>query len=52
MLDLLAAVDEAVPVPERALDLPFLLPIENVLTITGRGTVVTGAVERGTLRGR
>ena len=50
VLDLLAAVDEAVPVPKRSLDLPFLLPIENVLTITGRGTVVTGAVERGTLR--
>ncbi|HEY2696263.1 MAG TPA: elongation factor Tu [Pseudonocardiaceae bacterium] len=50
VLDLLAAIDEGVPVTERALDLPFLLPIENVLTITGRGTVVTGAVERGTLR--
>ena len=39
-----------VPVPPRELDEPFLMPIENVLTITGRGTVVTGAVERGTLR--
>jgi elongation factor Tu len=47
---LLDAVDTFVPVPERYLDAPFLLPVENVLTITGRGTVVTGAVERGTLR--
>ncbi|ALO92462.1 Elongation factor Tu [Streptomyces hygroscopicus subsp. limoneus] len=47
---LLDAVDTYVPVPERYLDAPFLLPVENVLTITGRGTVVTGAVERGTLR--
>ncbi|MGW4600630.1 elongation factor Tu [Streptomyces sp. NPDC004457] len=47
---LLDAVDTYVPVPERYLDTPFLLPVENVLTITGRGTVVTGAVERGTLR--
>ncbi|MEU8634061.1 elongation factor Tu [Amycolatopsis sp. NPDC048633] len=49
ILDLLEAVDEHVPIPPRRLDLPFLLPIENVLTITGRGTVVTGAVEQGTL---
>jgi len=49
IMDLLAAVDEHVPVPPRRLDLPFLMPIENVLTITGRGTVVTGAVEQGTL---
>ncbi|GAA2456334.1 elongation factor Tu [Streptomyces glaucus] len=47
---LLDAVDTYVPVPERHLDAPFLLPVENVLTITGRGTVVTGAVERGTVR--
>ncbi|OEU94455.1 elongation factor Tu [Streptomyces abyssalis] len=47
---LLDAVDTWVPVPERYLDAPFLLPVENVLTITGRGTVVTGAVERGTVR--
>jgi elongation factor Tu len=39
-----------VPVPDRELAMPFLMPIENVLTISGRGTVVTGAVERGTLR--
>ncbi|WP_327313447.1 elongation factor Tu [Streptomyces sp. NBC_01235] len=47
---LLDAVDTYVPMPERYLDAPFLLSVENVLTITGRGTVVTGAVERGTLR--
>ncbi|WP_020140530.1 elongation factor Tu [Streptomyces sp. 351MFTsu5.1] len=47
---LLDAVDTYVPIPERYLDAPFLLPVENVLTITGRGTVVTGAVERGTVR--
>ncbi|MCB0907780.1 MAG: elongation factor Tu, partial [Nocardioidaceae bacterium] len=46
---LLAAVDDYVPVPVRDLDEPFLMPIENVLTISGRGTVVTGAVERGRL---
>jgi elongation factor Tu len=50
VLDLLDAVDRHVPVPDRVLAEPFLMPIENVLTITGRGTVVTGAVERGTLR--
>jgi elongation factor Tu len=47
---LLDAVDEHVPVPSRYASAPFLLPVENVLTITGRGTVVTGAVERGTVR--
>ncbi|MCX5555993.1 elongation factor Tu [Streptomyces sp. NBC_00038] len=47
---LLDAVDTYVPIPERYLDAPFLLPVENVLTITGRGTVVTGAIERGTIR--
>src|SRR4051794_34093076 len=47
--DLLDAVDEYVPLPERVTGEPFLMPIESVLTITGRGTVVTGSVERGTL---
>ena len=47
---LLDAVDEHVPVPARYTGAPFLLPVENVLTITGRGTVVTGAVERGAVR--
>ena len=43
------AVDETIPDPVRDTDKPFLLPIEDVMTITGRGTVVTGRVERGTL---
>jgi len=45
--ELMAAVDEFVPQPERPVDLPFLMPIEDVFTISGRGTVVTGRVERG-----
>jgi elongation factor Tu len=48
--DLLAAVDEHIPVPPRTLDRPFLMPVESVLTITGRGTVVTGKVEQGSIR--
>ena len=47
--ELMDAVDENVPDPVRATDQPFLMPIEDVFTITGRGTVVTGRVERGTL---
>ncbi len=47
---LLDAVDAYLPVPERYVSAPFLMPVENVLTITGRGTVVTGAVERGQVR--
>ncbi|MEU3278975.1 elongation factor Tu [Streptomyces antibioticus] len=50
VLDLLDAVDRAVPEPRRDVDRPFLMPIEDVFTITGRGTVVTGRIERGTLR--
>ncbi|MFD9307307.1 elongation factor Tu [Streptomyces sp. NPDC060048] len=50
ILALLDAVDTYVPMPVRYTDAPFLMPVENVLTITGRGTVVTGAVERGTVR--
>ncbi|MFC5213687.1 elongation factor Tu [Streptomyces coerulescens] len=49
VLDLLDAVDTAVPEPERDVDKPFLMPIEDVFTITGRGTVVTGRIERGRL---
>jgi elongation factor Tu len=45
--ELMAAVDEAIPTPERPVDQPFLMPIEDVFTITGRGTVVTGRIERG-----
>ncbi|GAA2100378.1 MULTISPECIES: elongation factor Tu [Brevibacterium] len=47
--DLMEAVDENVPEPEREIDKPFLMPVEDVFTITGRGTVVTGRVERGIL---
>ncbi len=50
VVDLLKAVDEHVPVPLRPVERPFLMPIENVLTITGRGTVVTGAIEQGTVK--
>ncbi|GAB3041495.1 elongation factor Tu [Sediminivirga luteola] len=49
VLDLIHAVDEFVPEPERDVDKPFLMPVEDVFTITGRGTVVTGRVERGIL---
>jgi elongation factor Tu len=48
--ELMAAVDESVPDPVRDADKPFLMPIEDVFTITGRGTVVTGRVERGELK--
>ncbi|HRW18104.1 MAG TPA: elongation factor Tu [Dermatophilaceae bacterium] len=48
--ELLDAVDRSVPTPVRVLDRPFLMPIESALSISGRGTVVTGAVERGSLR--
>ena len=47
IMELMDAVDTAVPEPERDLDKPFLMPIEDVFTITGRGTVVTGKVEQG-----
>ncbi len=50
ILDLMAAVDESIPDPVRDKDKPFLMPIEDVFTITGRGTVVTGRAERGTLK--
>jgi len=49
ILKLMAAVDEYIPQPERAKDLPFLMPIEDVFSISGRGTVVTGRVERGVI---
>lgn len=48
--DLMDAVDSYIPLPERAIDKPFLMPIEDVFTITGRGTVTTGRVERGTVK--
>ena len=49
IMELMATVDEHIPDPERETDKPFLMPIEDVFTITGRGTVATGRVERGTL---
>ncbi|MBQ5880325.1 MAG: elongation factor Tu, partial [Bacteroidaceae bacterium] len=48
--ELMDAVDEFIPTPDRKADLPFLMPVEDVFTITGRGTVATGRVERGQLR--
>jgi elongation factor Tu len=50
IVELMNAVDTAIPQPEREIDKPFLMPIEDVFTITGRGTVVTGRVERGSLK--
>jgi len=50
ILELLEAVDTAIPEPQRDVDKPFLMPIEDVFTITGRGTVVTGRIERGVLK--
>jgi elongation factor Tu len=47
--DLMDALDSTIPQPERALDKPFLMPIEDVFSITGRGTVVTGRIEQGTV---
>jgi len=48
--ELMDAVDSAIPTPERQTDLPFLMPVEDVFSITGRGTVATGRVERGTVK--
>ena len=48
--DLMKAVDEYIPTPDRPTDKPFLMPVEDVFTITGRGTVATGRVERGTIK--
>jgi elongation factor Tu len=50
ILELMAAVDEYIPTPERDTDKPFMMPIEDVFSITGRGTVATGRVERGQVR--
>jgi len=50
VLELMAAVDQAVPEPAREIDKPFLMPIEDIFSITGRGTVVTGRVERGKVK--
>ncbi len=50
MKELMDAVDNYIPTPDRPVDQPFLMPIEDVMTISGRGTVVTGRVERGTVK--
>ncbi len=50
ILELMAAVDAYIPQPERPIDLPFLMPVEDVFSISGRGTVVTGRIERGIVK--
>src|SRR5512137_447641 len=50
ILELMAAVDSYVPIPQRQVELPFLMPVEDIFTISGRGTVATGRVERGKVR--
>jgi elongation factor Tu len=50
IMELMNAVDEYIPTPERAIDKPFLMPVEDVFSITGRGTVATGRVERGVVK--
>ncbi|KMS91380.1 elongation factor Tu, partial [Streptomyces regensis] len=50
VLELMNAVDDNIPDPEREVDKPFLMPVEDVFTITGRGTVVTGRIERGEIK--
>jgi elongation factor Tu len=50
IIELMNAVDEAIPTPERETDKPFLMPVEDVFTITGRGTVITGRIERGIVK--
>jgi elongation factor Tu len=50
ILDLMDAVDETIPTPERDVDKPFLMPVEDIFSITGRGTVATGRIERGVIK--
>ncbi len=50
ILELMQAVDDYIPMPERETDKPFLMPVEDVFTITGRGTVITGRIERGVIK--
>jgi len=50
IMELMKAVDESIPTPERETEKPFLMPVEDVFTITGRGTVVTGRIERGIIK--
>src|SRR5437667_2819405 len=48
--ELMEAVDNYIPIPQRAIDKPFLMPIEDIFSISGRGTVVTGRIERGKVK--
>jgi elongation factor Tu len=50
IMELMAAVDDYIPMPERAIDKPFLMPVEDIFSISGRGTVVTGRIERGIVK--
>ena len=50
VVELIAAIDETIPTPERDVDKPFLMPVEDVFSITGRGTVATGRIERGVIK--
>src|SRR5260370_19420003 len=50
ILELMAAVDKSVPLPQRDVDKPFAMPIEDIFSISGRGTVVTGRIERGKVK--
>ncbi len=50
ILELMEAVDKYIPLPQRQIDKPFLMPIEDIFTISGRGTVATGRVERGKVK--
>jgi elongation factor Tu len=50
IMELMNAVDSYIPLPERQVDKPFMMPVEDVFTITGRGTVATGRVDRGTIK--
>ena len=50
IVELMDAVDEYIPTPQREVDKPFMMPVEDVFSITGRGTVATGRVERGTVK--
>jgi elongation factor Tu len=50
IMELMAAVDDYIPTPERALDKPFLMPVEDIFSISGRGTVVTGRIEQGVVK--
>src|SRR5436853_3473882 len=50
IMELMAAVDDYIPLPERAVDKPFLMPVEDIFSISGRGTVVTGRIERGIVK--